>query len=190
MGSNEAVWSRVLPEQTGIRFQPPKLVLFVVVDQFRYDYLLRFAGAYTGGIARLLERGAVLGVVRVGPGFGADIDRGRAGQVQVLMDGTNSNDAGIVSAYVNRLVTMLGRRRNPQARWRLTAADLAAFYRRFYAPNNAVLIVAGDTTAAAVRSAASMSVGDTSEPSARKYKLPSRPSSRKPVGNFCTMSPV
>ncbi len=59
----------------------------------------------------LLDRGTVLSVVRVGPGFGADMDRGRTGQVQVLLDGTNSNDAGIVSAYVNRVVTNLARAR-------------------------------------------------------------------------------
>lgn len=35
VGSNEAVWSRVLPEQTGIRFQPPKLVLFDGYTQSR-----------------------------------------------------------------------------------------------------------------------------------------------------------
>jgi zinc protease len=34
---------------------------------------------------------------------------------------------------------------------KLGVNDLTAFYRQFYAPNNAVLIVAGDTTAAAVR---------------------------------------
>ena len=34
---------------------------------------------------------------------------------------------------------------------KLGVNDLTAFYRRFYAPNNAVLIVAGDTTAEAVR---------------------------------------
>lgn len=59
----------------------------------------------------LLDKGAVLSVVRVGPGFGADMDRGRTGQVQVLMDGTNSNEAGIVSAYVARIVSNLGRAR-------------------------------------------------------------------------------
>ncbi len=37
----------------------PKLVLVIVVDQFRYDYLLRFRDDYTGGIARLLSGGAV-----------------------------------------------------------------------------------------------------------------------------------
>ena len=35
-----------------------RLVLLVAVDQFRYDYLTRFAGEYTGGIARLQRRGA------------------------------------------------------------------------------------------------------------------------------------
>jgi zinc protease len=34
---------------------------------------------------------------------------------------------------------------------KLSANDLAAFYRRYYSPGNAVLIVAGDTTAEAVR---------------------------------------
>src|SRR5579863_10279147 len=37
----------------------PKLVLVVVVDQFRYDYLTRFRSDFTGGIASLLARGAV-----------------------------------------------------------------------------------------------------------------------------------
>jgi hypothetical protein len=35
-----------------------RLVLLVAVDQFRYDYLTRFASEYTGGIARLQRRGA------------------------------------------------------------------------------------------------------------------------------------
>ena len=37
----------------------PKLVLAIVVDQFRYDYLTRFRSEYRGGLARLLSRGAV-----------------------------------------------------------------------------------------------------------------------------------
>ena len=37
----------------------PKLVLLVVVDQFRYDYLLRFRNDYTAGLKRLLDQGAV-----------------------------------------------------------------------------------------------------------------------------------
>jgi Type I phosphodiesterase / nucleotide pyrophosphatase len=37
----------------------PKLVLAIVVDQFRYDYLTRFRADFTGGFKRLLEHGAV-----------------------------------------------------------------------------------------------------------------------------------
>lgn len=35
-----------------------RLVLLIAVDQFRYDYLTRFAGEYTGGFTRLQRRGA------------------------------------------------------------------------------------------------------------------------------------
>ena len=37
----------------------PKLVLALTIDQFRYDYLTRFGSEYTGGLRRLLDRGAV-----------------------------------------------------------------------------------------------------------------------------------
>jgi arylsulfatase A-like enzyme len=36
----------------------PKLVVAIVVDQFRYDYLTRFRSEYTGGLKRMLEDGA------------------------------------------------------------------------------------------------------------------------------------
>ena len=38
---------------------PPKLVLAIVIDQFRYDYLLRFRADYHSGLARMLDNGAV-----------------------------------------------------------------------------------------------------------------------------------
>jgi predicted AlkP superfamily pyrophosphatase or phosphodiesterase len=37
----------------------PKLILAVVVDQFRYDYMQRFRADYTAGFKRILEQGAV-----------------------------------------------------------------------------------------------------------------------------------
>ena len=39
--------------------EKPKLILAVVIDQFRYDYLTRFRGEYHGGLERLLTKGAV-----------------------------------------------------------------------------------------------------------------------------------
>ena len=38
--------------------QQPKLVLAIVIDQFRYDYLTRFRAEYTGGLKRMLDQGA------------------------------------------------------------------------------------------------------------------------------------
>ena len=37
----------------------PKIVVAIVIDQFRYDYLLRFRGDYHAGLDRLLSHGAV-----------------------------------------------------------------------------------------------------------------------------------
>jgi ABC-2 type transport system permease protein len=52
----------------------------------------------------LLDRGKVDGVVRVLPGFAHDVERGRATSVQVLLDGTNSNTASIVSGYAGQSI--------------------------------------------------------------------------------------
>ncbi len=37
----------------------PRLILIVVIDQLRYDYLTRFEDLYTGGFRTLLDRGAL-----------------------------------------------------------------------------------------------------------------------------------
>jgi ABC-2 type transport system permease protein len=52
----------------------------------------------------LLDRAKVEGVVRVLPGFGKDLERGRPTSVQLLLDGTNSNIAGIISGYASSTI--------------------------------------------------------------------------------------
>ena len=52
----------------------------------------------------VMDRGRVDGVVRVLPGFARDIERGRPTRVQVLLDGSNSNSASIVSAYAGQTI--------------------------------------------------------------------------------------
>jgi ABC-2 type transport system permease protein len=52
----------------------------------------------------LLDQGKVDAVVRVMPGFARDVDRGRTTSVQVLLDGTNSNTASIVSNYAAQTI--------------------------------------------------------------------------------------
>ena len=53
---------------------------------------------------RLLDRATVDAVVRVMPGFARDVERGRTTSVQVLLDGTNSNTASIVSNYAAQTI--------------------------------------------------------------------------------------
>ena len=55
------VWAQAQtrPAATPNTAARPKLVLAIVVDQFRYDYLTRFRDEFSGGFKRLLEQGAV-----------------------------------------------------------------------------------------------------------------------------------
>src|SRR6185437_8769968 len=50
-------------------------------------------------VQRVMDRGQAQAVVRVLPGFARDLARSRTAQVQVLVDGTNSNTASLVSSY-------------------------------------------------------------------------------------------
>lgn len=53
----------------------------------------------------LMDRGKVQAVVRVLPGFGRDIERRRRTAVQILVEGTNSNTASLVSSYASQIVS-------------------------------------------------------------------------------------
>jgi ABC-2 type transport system permease protein len=55
-------------------------------------------------IQSLMDTGKVLSVVRVLPGFNRDISRGDTAQVQIIIDGTNSNTASLISSYANEIV--------------------------------------------------------------------------------------
>ncbi len=52
----------------------------------------------------VLDRGKAQIVVRVLPGFAGDIERGRSTNVQVLLDGTNSNTAAIIANYATKII--------------------------------------------------------------------------------------
>jgi arylsulfatase A-like enzyme len=55
-----ALWTSAGPEPAfAAGDEAPRLVLLVAVDQMRYDYLPRFADAFTGGFRRLVREGAV-----------------------------------------------------------------------------------------------------------------------------------
>lgn len=75
----------------------------------------------------LLDRGEADAVVRVLPGFGGDLLRGRETAVQVLVDGSNSNTASIVANYAGQAIARFSAEwLGTQQRIRLTAQTLAA----------------------------------------------------------------
>jgi ABC-2 type transport system permease protein len=56
-------------------------------------------------VQQLLDSSSADLVVRVLPGFERDLERGRPLSVQVLINGTNSNTASIVSSYASSIIT-------------------------------------------------------------------------------------
>src|SRR5690348_8598255 len=55
-------------------------------------------------VQNILDHGEAHAVVRVLPNFARDLTRGRGTEVQVLVDGTNSNTASLVSAYASQVI--------------------------------------------------------------------------------------
>ena len=83
---------RVWPVHQASGSGAPRLVLFISVDQMRFDYLTRFAPLYKGGFRTLLDRGAVFTNARyrhaateTGPGH------------SVLLSGRSPSHSGIVA---------------------------------------------------------------------------------------------
>ncbi len=60
--------------------------------------------SHTNQVRSLIDQGKVLAVVHVLPGFARDIRRGDTASVQILLDGTDSNTAAIVSNYSAQVV--------------------------------------------------------------------------------------
>ncbi len=75
----------------------------------------------------LLDRSKVDGVVRILPGFAHDLERGRSTSVQVLLDGTNSNTASIVSGYAGQTILRYSSEvMNQRQRTKLVAGTMAS----------------------------------------------------------------
>src|ERR1041385_5905184 len=85
----------------------PKLVLFLSIDQMRFDYLTRFEPLYKGGLKTLLDRGAVFtdanyrhSSTETGPGH------------SVILSGRHPSHSGIVAnawydSYLHKLINVI-----------------------------------------------------------------------------------
>jgi len=98
-------------------------------------------------VQRLLDRGDVQAVVRVLPGFARDLDRRRPTEVQVLVDGTDSNTASLVSSYAGTVIAQFSAdvmekqqrirlmARSPGSPARVAAPDVVAGTRVWFNPD-------------------------------------------------------
>ncbi len=106
-----------------------------------------------------LDRGDAQAVVRVLPGFARDLARGRAPEVQVLVDGSNSNSASLISAYAGQVIAEYAASLRPSTRFPQIAAEPRVWFnpnlysRNYFIPGviaNIILIVTMTLTALAI----------------------------------------
>ena len=112
--------------------------------------------ADAAGARDLVDRGRAQAVLRVDRGFGADLRSGRTAAAQLLVDGTDSNTAGIVVDYGSRIVARfardvldarLGRLRDGAASAPAIDLEMRAWFnenlesRNFYVPGVIAILV-------------------------------------------------
>ncbi|HWQ52114.1 MAG TPA: ABC transporter permease [Bryobacteraceae bacterium] len=148
------------PRMRGVLFVPPLLQLIIFgyavnldvdsaamawIDQDRTPQSRELLAGFEGSgrfrieatpnteaeVQALLDRGEVVVAVNVLPGFARDIERGRTAAVQVLVDGTNSNTASLVSSYAGQIVARysadaMATQQKARMMARRTAADMTA----------------------------------------------------------------
>ena len=82
-----------------------------LIDRFLASSSFTLAGGATTEFEAqdLLDRGRVQALVRIPAGFGADAARGRQTEIQILVDGANSNTAALVGSYSSTVVANYNR---------------------------------------------------------------------------------
>ena len=96
---------------------------------------------------------------------------------------TGNNPSALLAEHVNATLYLNHPYRRPVIGWEheirgLTIADLMSFYRRWYVPNNAILVVAGDITAEKLRPLAEKTYGRIPAAPARPRVRPGEPPHR------------
>ena len=96
---------------------------------------------------------------------------------------TGNNPSALLAEHVNATLYLNHPYRRPIIGWEheirgLTIADLMAFYRRWYVPNNAILVVAGDITVEKLRPLAEKTYGRIPAVPARPRVRPGEPPHR------------
>jgi ABC-2 type transport system permease protein len=96
-----------------------KHVPFVVYNQdqgqLSREFIARFAGSPTFDLLRVvydqndlkqaIDDKSALMAMDIGPNFSADLERGRTTHIQLILDGRDSNTAGLATGYAQSIVT-------------------------------------------------------------------------------------
>lgn len=65
-------------------------------------------------IQDLLDRGKVTAAIQINRGFSSDLKKGRPTEIQILVDGTDSNTATVAMDYANRIILKYAKDNSPQ----------------------------------------------------------------------------
>ena len=68
-------------------------------------FSIRYTPGSAGEIRELLDRGKVLCALQINRGFGSDLKRGIPTEIQVIVDGTDSNTATVAMGYATKVIT-------------------------------------------------------------------------------------
>lgn len=94
---------------------------------------LRYRPEHHDEIRELLDRGEIFCVIQVNKGFSTDLKRGVPTEVQVIIDGTDSNTATVAMDYVNRVLKQYAGEFGEAAHVKSTTLDLRT--RAWYNPD-------------------------------------------------------
>jgi ABC-2 type transport system permease protein len=94
---------------------------------------VKYRPASPAEVTDLLDRGRALIAIEIGPGFSSDLKKAEPTNVQVIVDGTDSNTAMVAMSYAARIVTQYGR--DMQARIGLARAHTEVRTRVWYNPD-------------------------------------------------------
>ncbi len=106
-----AVTTDVRNIQTGVMDLDNTVASRELISRFTgsgYFHIVERLGS-DSAVREALDRGDVKAVLRFNRGFEEDIDSGKTAQVQLILDGTDSNTAGIVLNYAARIASEYNR---------------------------------------------------------------------------------
>ena len=94
-----------------------------LIERFRGSRYFNIAASATSpaDLNQAIDQGKAIVGVMIQPGFGAELKAGREAKVQLILDGSDSNTAGIALGYAQSLVILHSMELRTQARERLGA---------------------------------------------------------------------